>query len=124
MRLLWKAWELAKLRLGFTENATAYCIECSSCGEDGCCPAERCVGGAFCAGYYGPTRRGPVDELVQLRREADKWSSRLTPKHVDLAPCDVRLYDHDVFGHSIAKGKRLETHAEMRIRIDKEWNDD
>jgi len=29
-------------------NDDVYCPFCGACGEDGCCPAERCDGGAFC----------------------------------------------------------------------------
>lgn len=116
-RWLWKCWEWAKLRLGFIEHTTPYCIQCSACGYDGCCPPQQCVGGFFCGGHYGPARVGPVNELVQLRKHADDWGTRLTPKHVPMQADDLRVDDYDVFGNRIQEGNRLETHAEVRARV-------
>lgn len=96
-----------------------YCIECDGCGEDGCCPAGRCRGGLFCAGYYGPTRRGAVDALVKLRKESDEYGSLMTPKLVKLLPGEVRAADKYRYDDTLAlpPGHREETHAEMRDRV-------
>jgi hypothetical protein len=114
MVFLAQLWILLKRRLGFTQKITDYCIQCGACGEDGCCKTQMCVGGFFCAGYYGPTRRGPVEELVRLRLQADDWADRLTPKRVDSADASNEI---DLFGAPLPSGVRLETHDEVRARL-------
>lgn len=109
-----KMWTLLKRRAERTEPILDYCIECGACGEDGCCKTQMCRGGFFCAGYYGPTRRGAVDELVRLRRDADDWANRLTPKRVEVAGATGEI---DLFGAPLPGGVRLETHDEVRARL-------
>lgn len=96
-----------------------YCIECGACGEDGCCPAGMCRGGLFCAGYYGLTRRGAVDELVRLRKESDEYGDLMTPKLVRLLPGEVRAADKYRYDATLRlpPGVREETHSEMRDRV-------
>lgn len=74
-----------------------YCVQCGSCGEDGCCKTQNCTGGLFCAGYYGPVRKGPVEELVRLKRSSEDFSEvlyknqqKMIEAGIDAALAEVR----------------------------------
>ena len=114
-----KLWRLIRRRLGGTERPFDYCIECGSCGEDGCCPTEMCVGGLFCEGFYGPVRRGPVEALVTLRREANDYAALMTPRLVPLEPGEEPQQKDTIFGWPMPKGMREETWPEYRKRVAK-----
>jgi hypothetical protein len=112
-----KAWELLKQRVGKAPVMPGYCIECGACGEDGCCKAEMCRGGLFCSGYYGPVRKGPVNALVTLRRQAEEDSRLMSPVLVKLAPGEVSPHETTVYGWPMPEGMREETWEEYRARI-------
>lgn len=55
----WWAWKYDREGLG-------YCPFCGACGEEGCCPPEKCKGGPLCPGWYRKSWRQQVRD-----READ-----------------------------------------------------
>jgi len=112
-----KAWQLVKRRLR-KEGPLDYCIECTACGEDGCCKPEMCRGGPFCSRYYGPVSRGPIRALVRLRREADEYGNLMTPQLVALGPGETSDPKAEtIHGWPMPEGMRTETWDEYRARI-------
>jgi hypothetical protein len=62
-------------------------------------------------------RKGAVNALVTLRRQAEEHGQLMTPQLVKLAPGEVSPHEETVYGWPMPEGMREETWEEFRARI-------